>query len=54
MTVKLFVLTLRPAVVSRLHQMASDTELGIVLSKIIEFKSDKSSAENDDQEQRDN
>jgi len=54
MTVELLMLALRPAVVCRLHQMAADTELGIVLSKIVKFEGDKSAAENDDQEQCDN
>ena len=54
MTVELLMLALRPAVVCRLHQMAADTELWIVLSKIVKFEGDKSAAEDDDQEQCDN
>jgi len=54
MAVELLMLALRPAVVCRLHQMAADAELGIVLGKIVKFEGDKSTAENDDQEQGDN
>jgi len=54
MTVELLMLALRPAVVCRLHQMAADTELGVVLSKIVKFEGHKSAAEDDDQEQGDN
>ena len=52
MAVECLVLALRPAVVGRLHQVTTDAELGIVLSKIIKFKSNKPAAEHNDEEKR--
>ena len=44
MAVELLVLALRPAVVGRLHQVAADAELGIVLGKIIELVGNETAA----------
>ena len=54
MTVELLMLALCPAIVCRLHQMATDAELRIVLGKIVKLEGDKSAAEYNDQEQCDN
>jgi hypothetical protein len=53
MAIELFMLAFRPAVICRLHQVAANAELGIVLGKIVKLKGNKSTAKNDDQKQYD-
>jgi len=53
MAVKLLMFALRPAVIGRLHQVATDAELGIVLSKVVKFVRNETAAPNDDQQQKD-
>jgi hypothetical protein len=53
MAVKLLVLALCPAVVCRLHQMAANAELRIILSKIVKLESNEPAPADNDQQQAD-
>jgi hypothetical protein len=52
MAVQGLVLALRPAVISRLHQVAAHAELGIILSEVIKLIRDKTTTTDDDEQQR--
>jgi hypothetical protein len=54
MAVESFVFTLGPAVIGRLHEMAANTEFGIVLGKIVELIGNVAAAAHDDEDERRN
>lgn len=51
MTVDIIMLTCGPRVISGFHEVTADTKLGIILSKIIKFKSNDTAPNDDDKQE---